>query len=159
VARRLSRAALSRAAKRFEVLRLRDLRFVFGATVASTLGDGVVSVALAFAVLVIGSATDLGIVLAARTAAQVSVMLIGGVVADRVSRRSVMIAADFGRFVSQIVIGVLLLTKHATVLELAVSQVVLGIGSAFFIPGSTRLSGSFSCWALASGRGRVAPWR
>jgi MFS family permease len=140
VPRRFSRESLSRVAQRFEVLRLRDLRFVFGATVASNLGDGVVTVALAFAVLdLTGSATDLGIVLAARTAAQVSVMLIGGVVADRVSRRSVMIAADLGRFASQIVIGVLLVTKHASVLELAVSQVVLGIGSAFFIPASSGL--------------------
>jgi MFS family permease len=140
VSKPFTRESLARVAQRFEVLRLRDLRFVFGATVASNLGDGVVSVALAFAVLdLTGSATDLGIVLAARTAAQVSVMLIGGVVADRVSRRSVMIAADVGRFASQIVIGVLLATKHATVLELAISQVVLGIGSAFFIPASSGL--------------------
>ena len=140
MARRLSCLSLSRAAKRFEALRYRDLRIVFGATAASNVGDGVVSVALAFAVLELtGSATDLGIVLAARTAAQVSVMLIGGVVADRMSRRTVMISADLARFASQMVIGVLLVTKQATVLELAVSQVVLGIGSAFFIPASSGL--------------------
>lgn len=138
--RRLSRASLSRAARRFEALRLRDLRFVFGATLASELGDGIVSVALAFAVLdFTGSATDLGIVLAARTVAQVSVMLVGGVVADRVSRRSVMIAADAGRFGSQVAIGVLLATHSANVLELAASQVLLGIGSSFFIPASSGL--------------------
>ena len=119
---------------------VRDLRFVFGATLASNLGDGVVTVALAFAVLdLTGSATDLGIVLAARTVAQVLVMLVGGVVADRLSRRSVMIAADLGRFVSQATIGILLATKHATVAELAVSQVLLGIGSSFFIPASSGL--------------------
>lgn len=138
--RRLSRKSLSGVAKRFEALRVRDLRFVFGATLASNLGDGIVTVALAFAVIdLTGSATDLGIVLAARTAAQVSVMLIGGVVADRLSRRSVMIAADLGRFGSQVAIGVLLATKHATVAELAVSQVLLGIGSSFFIPASSGL--------------------
>src|SRR5579875_2261438 len=127
---RLSRGPLRRAASRFEVLRLSDLRLVFGATLASNLGDGIVSVALAFAVLdLTGSATDLGIVLAARTVAQVSVMLIGGVLADRMSRRSVMIAADLARFGSQTAIGVLLATHRATVAELAVSQVLLGIGS------------------------------
>jgi MFS family permease len=140
VARRFSRESLARAVKRFEVLGLRDLRFVFGATLASNLGDGIVSVALAFAVLdLTGSATDLGIVLAARTVAQVSVMLVGGVVADRVSRRAVMIAADLGRFASQAAIGVLLATDHATVAELAISQVLLGIGSSFFIPASSGL--------------------
>src|SRR5579875_895176 len=112
----ISRGGLARALKPLEVLRFRDLRFVFGATLASNLGDGIVSVALAFAVLdLTGSATDLGIVLAARAVAQVVVMLIGGVVADRVSRRSVMIAADLGRFGSQVTIGVLLATRTATV--------------------------------------------
>jgi MFS family permease len=131
---------LAGVTKRFEVLRLRDLRFVFGATMASNIGDGVATIALAFAVLdLTGSATDLGIVLAARTAAQVSVMLIGGVVADRVSRRSVMITADLCRFVSQVTIGVLLATHSATVAELAISQVVLGIGNSFFIPASSGL--------------------
>ena len=140
MARRPLRSSLSRTVARFEVLRVRDLRFVFGATLASNLGDGIVTVALAFAVLdLTGSATDLGIVLAARAVAQVSVMLIGGVIADRLSRRSVMIAADLTRFASQATIGVLLATKHATVLELAISQVVLGIGSSFFIPASSGL--------------------
>jgi len=131
---------LSRATGRFAVLRLRDLRFVFGATLVSSLGDGIVSVALAFAVLdLTHSATDLGIVLAVRTAAQVLVMLIGGVVADRMSRRTVMMAADLGRFGSQVAIGVLLLARHATVAEIAVSQLLLGIGSSFFVPASSGL--------------------
>jgi MFS family permease len=131
---------VTRVGSRFAVLRVRDLRFVFGATVASNLGNGVVSVALAFAVLnLTGSATDLGIVLAAKAAAQILVMLIGGVVADRTSRRTVMIAADLGRFASQVAIGLLLLTGHASVFEIAVSQLLLGIGNAFFIPASSGL--------------------
>ncbi len=131
---------VARAASRFAVLRVRDLRFVFGATVASNLGNGIVLVALAFAVLnLTGSATDLGIVLAAKAGAQVLVMLIGGVVADRTSRRSVMMAADFGRFVSQVAIGVLLLTGDASVFEIAISQLLLGVGNAFFIPASSGL--------------------
>ena len=113
---------------------------MFGAALASNLGDGVASIALAFAVLdLTGSAADLGIVLAARTAAQVTVMLIGGVIADRVSRRAVMIVADLGRFGSQVTIGILLATGHASVAALALSQVLLGIGSSFFIPASSGL--------------------
>lgn len=134
------RASFRRGGGRFEVLGLRDLRFVFGATLVSNLGNGIVSVALAFAVLdLTGSATDLGIVFAARTVAQVVMMLVGGVVSDRVSRRTVMMAADLGRFASQLAIGILLLSKHATVFEIAVSQVLLGIGSSFFIPASSGL--------------------
>ena len=64
----------------------------------SWFGDRMVSVALAFAVIGIGgSASDIGLVLAARSAALVASLLLGGVVADRVSRRAVMVWADLSR--------------------------------------------------------------
>jgi MFS family permease len=122
------------------VLRLRDLRHVFASTLVSDLGDGIVGVALAFAVLdLTGSVTDLGIIIAGRLISQILVMLIGGVVADRMSRRTVMVAADLTRFAGQIAIGVLLISGHATVFELVVSQILIGAGGAFFIPASSGL--------------------
>jgi MFS family permease len=126
--------------RRFAALRLRDLRYVFGATFVSGLGDGIVSVALAFAVLdLTHSATDLGIVMAAKLVASITVTFIGGVVADRVSRRRVMIVADLVRLVSQGVIGVLLISGHATLTEIVLSQVVLGAATSFFWPASSGL--------------------
>lgn len=123
-----------------EVLRRRDFRLVFGASAVSLLGDGVVPVALAFAVLdLTGSATDLGVVLASRTAALIGALLVGGVVADRAGRRAVMVAADLTRFAGQGVVGVLLVTGHATVAELAASQALLGAASGFFNPASSGL--------------------
>lgn len=108
---------------RLPVLRLHDLRYVFSASVVSQFGDGVVTVALVFAVLdLTGSASDLGIVIASRTVAQVLALLFGGVVADRTSRRGVMMAADLTRFCGQGAIGGLLLSHHATVAEIALSQ-------------------------------------
>jgi MFS family permease len=125
---------------RFEVLRARDLRLVFAATAISQLGDGVVTVAVAFAVLdLTGSATDLGLVMVCRTVALLGSLLVGGVIADRVSRRRVMIAADSARFVSQVVIGVLIVSGHAAVWEIALSQAVLGAASGFFEPASSGL--------------------
>jgi MFS family permease len=123
-----------------DVLRLRDFRLVFSAALVSLVGDGVVPVALAFAVLdLTGSATDLGIVLAARTIALVASLLVGGVVADRVGRRMVMVSADLVRLVTQGAIGVLLVGGDATVAEIAVSQVLLGAASGFFNPASSGL--------------------
>jgi MFS family permease len=123
-----------------EVLRGRDFRLVFGAASVSLVGDGVLPVALAFAVLdLTGSATDLGLVLAARTLALVASLLVGGVVADRVGRRRVMIASDLVRLAAQAAIGALLLGGDATVVEIAVSQLVLGAGSGFFNPASSGL--------------------
>jgi len=125
---------------RFGVLRVRNLRFVFAATTVSEFGDGVVGVALAFAVLdLTGSATDLGIVFAVKTIAQVSALLVGGVVSDRVSRRAVMMGADITRCVSQLAIGALLVSKHASVAEIVASQAVLGAASGFFNPASAGL--------------------
>ena len=123
-----------------EVLRLREFRLVFGAATVSLIGDGMLPVALAFAVLdLTGSATDLGIVLAARTVALVLSLLVGGVLADRVGRRTVMILADLVRLVGQAAIGLLLVSGHATVAEIAVSQLLLGAGSGFFDPASSGL--------------------
>ena len=77
------------------VLRLREFRLLFGAQAVSIIGDRMVGIALAFAVLELGgSATEVGIVLAARMAPMVATLLIGGVIADRVSRRAVMVVAD-----------------------------------------------------------------
>lgn len=123
-----------------EVLRGRDFRLVFSAALVSLFGDGVVDVALAFAVLdLTGSATDLGIVLAARTIALVASLLFGGVVADRVGRRTVMISADLVRLVTQAAIGVMLVSGNATIAEIAISQLLVGAASGFFNPASSGL--------------------
>lgn len=122
------------------VLKERDFGLVYGAQVVSLLGDGIIPVALAFAVLdLTGSATDLGLVLAARTLPMIASLLAGGVVADRVSRRGVMIVADLVRFASQGVLGVLLVSGEARLWELAVLQAVLGAATGFFNPASTGL--------------------
>jgi Major Facilitator Superfamily len=122
------------------VLRLREFRLVFGGALVSLLGDGMVPVALTFAVLdLTGSATDLGIVLASRMVALVGSLLVGGVVADRLSRRTVMVGADLVRLVAQGAIATLLISGEATVAELAVSQALLGAATGFFNPASTGL--------------------
>jgi len=125
---------------RSEVLRLREFRLVFGAAAISLVGDGIIPVALAFAVLdLTGSATDLGIVLAAGTLSLVCSLLFGGVVADRAGRRKVMISADVTRMLGQATIGVLLVTGHASVLTLAASEAALGAATGFFNPASSGL--------------------
>lgn len=122
------------------VLAQRDFRLVYGASLVSLLGDGVKPLALTFAVLdLTGSATDLGVVLGTSTLGLVGSLLVGGVVADRVSRRTVMIAADLVRLLAQGAIGVLLVAGHATVAELAATQGLVGAASGFFNPASSGL--------------------
>ena len=123
-----------------EVLRQRDYRLLFNGYVASLLGDGMVGVALAFAVLDNGgSPSDLGIVLAARMLALVACLLAGGVVADRVDRRKVMVAADLTRLASQGVLAALLIDGHPSIAAIAGLTAITGAATGFFNPASTGL--------------------
>ena len=70
-------------------LRERNFRRLFIGQSVSALGNALVPVALAFAILdLTHSPADLGYVLGAETAAQVVFLLAGGVIADRLSRRA-----------------------------------------------------------------------
>jgi MFS family permease len=66
-------------------------------------------------------------------------LLLGGVIADRLPRRTVMVSADLLRCASQAVLAVLLLTGHGTLPAMVVLAALLGIGNAFYIPGRNGL--------------------
>lgn len=124
----------------FDALRERQFRLLFTGQIVSLFGDALTGVALAFAVLDIGSATDLGYVFAAKTVPLVGFLLIGGVFADRLPRRAVMLAADVVRFGAQGAVALLVLTHTAHIWQLVVLQAVSGTASAFFNPASTGLT-------------------
>ena len=76
----------------------REFRLFFVGQSVSLVGDGMLTVALAFAVLdLTGSVSDLGFALAASRAPLVVAVLVGGVAADRLPRRAVMVGADLAR--------------------------------------------------------------
>src|SRR6266508_1584741 len=75
-------------AAKLGALQERQFRLFFIGQSTSLLGDGMVPGALAFAVLdLTGSVSDLGFVLAARAVPMIVFLLVGGVFADRLSRR------------------------------------------------------------------------
>jgi MFS family permease len=106
----------------------------------STFGSNLAPVALALAVL---STTDspmvLALVIGVRTVPFVVFLLIGGVVADRRSRRRVMAYADATRFVSQGLTAVLLTTGDTHLAALLILQGVSGTADAFHRPSSNGL--------------------
>ncbi|MFI6451239.1 MFS transporter [Streptosporangium amethystogenes] len=121
---------------------LRDPRFrlLWAGQTLSSLGDSVTSVALALAIVTAtGSVTDLGVVLAAQSIATVALMLPGGVWADRLPRRRVMIGADLVRGLAHAAMGVELVTGTVDIVHLAALAAVSGAGSAFFLPATTGL--------------------
>ena len=99
-----------------------------------------VPIALAFAVLELdGSPSAVGLVLACRMLPMVATLLIGGVVADRVSRRALMVAADLVRLVTQSLIAALLIAGSAEIWMLAVLAGATGAASGFSHPAATGL--------------------
>jgi MFS family permease len=121
-------------------LREREFRLLFTGQLISLLGDSFTSVALAFAVLAIGTASDLGYVFAARAVPLVGFLLVGGVFADRLPRRAVMLAADVTRMGCQAGTAALILSHEGHVWPVAVLQAVSGAATAFFNPASTGLT-------------------
>lgn len=119
----------------------RQFRYQFLANASSTIGDNLVPVALAFAILgVTGSATDLGLVLAARTVALVVFLLAGGVWADRIPRQRLMMLSDLGRAVTQGVLGALLISGQVELWHFFVLETANGAATAFFRPAEVGLT-------------------
>lgn len=122
-------------------LRHRPFRHQFLAQTVSLAGTALSPVALAFGVLgARGSTADLGLVLAAYTTPMVLFMLAGGVWADRLPRQRVMMSADAVRFVTQTVLGALLVTGHAPLWSMMALQALTGTATAFFLPASIGLT-------------------
>ena len=121
-------------------LRSRDFRLLWLGQAVSVLGDGLVLVAIGLYVTrLTGDPADVGLVLAAYSLPLVSLLLIGGVIADRVPRRRVMIAADAVRGVVHGVLALLIATGAVRIWHMVVVGVVFGTAEAFFQPAYTGL--------------------
>jgi MFS family permease len=120
--------------------RNRNFMLLFAARGISYFGTYLAPIAVAFAVLdLTGSASDTGIAFACWTLAQVSTLLVGGVVSDRLPRRLVMISSDTANVCVRTTMGVLLLSGHARIWEIFVLQALGGAATAFYSPASSGL--------------------
>ena len=117
----------------------REFRLLFAGQAASTVGDRIVTVALALYVTEIGSPTDVGLVLAAHALPLVGFLLLGGVWADRLARHRVMLATDVVRALLHGLLAVLILTGAVRVWHIVVIEALFGTAEAFFRPALTGL--------------------
>ncbi|MGI8701023.1 MAG: MFS transporter [Nocardioidaceae bacterium] len=116
---------------------LRDPPFAWylSGRLISTMGTVMAPVALTFAVLDIdNSPSSLGVVLAARSIPLVLFLLVGGVVADRLSRSLVMQVSHLASGLTQGLVAVLLLSGHAELWMIVVLEALNGTASAFTFP-------------------------
>lgn len=101
----------------------------------SNLGDGIFYLALAWQVLLMThSATAMGIVLIAGMVPRLVFVLIGGVTADRLPRRLIILWSDGGRGVVVLLISILGFTGHLQFWHLVVEALIFGVVDGFFNP-------------------------
>ena len=117
-----------------DVLRERNFARYLGAIIVSHLGGGMANVALAFAVLGFGTPTDLGIVLLSREIPMIVFLLLGGVFADRLPRRMILVGTDLVKGAAQVATAALLFTGEAHVWNVALVQGAFGVANAFSRP-------------------------
>jgi MFS family permease len=124
----------------FAPLAERRFRLLWLGRVSSAAGDALMPVALAFAVLSVNAtATALGSVLAAFWIARVGFTLVGGVIADRLPRRAVMLVCDGVRAAVEAFTATMLLTHQMTLPVFFATAGVFGAASAFFGPAADGL--------------------
>jgi MFS family permease len=112
-----------------------DFRWLFLSQAISTTGDRLVLVALALLVTErTGSTTDLGIVVAAQTAALVTFLLVGGVWADRLPRHRIMVSTDLIRAALHALLAALIFANALAIWQLVAIEVGFGAAEAFFRP-------------------------
>jgi len=118
-------------------LRERNFRFFFIGQTASQIGSGMAPVAVVFAVLAHGTATDVGYVLTAQTVPLVVLLLVGGVVGDRMSRRKLMLQSDSLRTAAECALGLWVLMGRPPLWGFMALGALMGMGQAFFSPALT----------------------
>ena len=134
---RLAAARRSLGTLRSGPLAVRSFRLLAGGQFASTIGDFCYAVALPWLVLSThGGAILLGIVLACYGVPRTVLIPVGGVLADKVGPRTLMLAADAARCV--LVAGLALLAARHTASLAALGPIaaLIGAGEGLFIPAS-----------------------
>jgi MFS family permease len=116
-------------------LRSRPFTLLWTGQTISVLGDAVFTIAITWEVLLLtGSATAMGLLLIAQWTPRVLFLVFGGVVADRVSRRLLMLWADAGRGLIVIIVSWLSWVHLLQFWHLMVLAPLFGIVSSFFDP-------------------------
>jgi MFS family permease len=118
-----------------DALRSRDFRLVWAGQTVSLVGDGAFLVALGWKTFELtGSTSSLALVLMAHGIAMLATLLIGGALADRYDRRTLMIVSDLARFGVIAGLAVTDATGQLTLPLLLAFAIGFGAGDGFFYP-------------------------
>jgi DHA3 family tetracycline resistance protein-like MFS transporter len=116
-------------------LRSRAFAALWLGQAVSFLGDAIYQLALPWTVLALtGSAAAVGLVLAAESLPQVALVLAGGVLADRLGRRRVLIAANVAGAAVTGAVAAVAIAGRLTLGELVGAATLVGAVAAFVLP-------------------------
>jgi DHA3 family tetracycline resistance protein-like MFS transporter len=116
-------------------LRHRNFALLWSGQTVSMLGDGIFNIALPLQALQADrSPVSLSLVLIARVAPATCMLLVAGVVVDRIPRRLSMLGSDAARGLAVAVIAVGVAAGGLRLWELIAMAAVFGVADAFFLP-------------------------
>jgi MFS family permease len=123
-----------RTPRALEALRHRDFRLLFTGQTVSLIGDAAFVTALAWKTFTLAGSGKLGVVLLCQAVGVLTTLLIGGALADRLSRRRLMITSDLTRLVAVGALAGVDASGHLSFPLLAAFATVVGLGNGFFYP-------------------------
>lgn len=127
--------SLIKSIKFLRALQSRPFALLWIGQTISNIGDGAFFVALSWFVLQLtGSSTAIGFVVIAQTLPMLLFLPLGGVIADRLPRRLIMLWSDFGRALVVLTISILGFFHLIQVWHLLVLLIIFGIADAVFRP-------------------------
>jgi DHA3 family tetracycline resistance protein-like MFS transporter len=128
------------ALRMLEPLKHRDFRLLWIGQTVSVFGDFVHTVALPFQVLALGGgAVELGVWGAIYSATSLIFLLFGGAIADRISRRAIILVSDLGSGVVISAIALLAATGALRLEHVYLEAAFFGATHSFFFPALSAL--------------------
>ncbi|BCT74408.1 putative transporter [Sinomonas cyclohexanicum] len=113
----------------------REYRVLIAALAVSIFGSGMWAVAMVYEVIALGGGPlELSLVATAMSVGLVAFVLLGGVAADRIPQRTLIIAVEAVNLLAVGTVAVLAETGLLAVWGIALGAFALGVGAAFFFP-------------------------
>lgn len=118
----------------FLAFRSRDFRLLWSGQTVSMIGDTALFVAAGWKAFTLGGAQAVSVVLTLQAVGLLATLLLGGALADRYSRRALMVASDVLRCALVSVLVVLDATGALTTGRMAAVALGVGLAAGFFMP-------------------------
>ena len=139
-----------KAPRALDALRHRDFRYLFTGQTISLIGDAAFLTALGWKTFTLAGTSKLGVVLVCQAIGVLTTLLIGGALADRLSRRRLMIVSDLTRLVAVAALAAVDASGHLT---LRAARRLRDASSASGTGSSTRRSAG---WSRSSSSSRAS---